>query len=110
LNIPYYEENPTNFTIKRIFTDKLYCNIATGTRNNYEIVTVPLEKSPQFRGLSEKMDVYKNYLEKFIGGPLTGDYSGEGFACLAENFRYLEEPYENRYYRRKRHLFLMMLL
>jgi hypothetical protein len=97
LNIPYYLKNPKSFTIKRISTDNLLCNIVTGTRNNYDILSVPLDKSPHFRGLTENINIYKKYIEEFIGGPLTEDYSAEKFLNLVENFKYLTKPFTNSY-------------
>jgi hypothetical protein len=89
--------NPQRFTLKKIPLDPLYCNIATGSADNFHITTIPLEDSPHFKGLSQDLKIYEDYVDEFLGGPLTADYSATGFLRLSRRLRYLEGPFKNKY-------------
>lgn len=93
----YYIGHFSNFTIKNIEINKVFCNILTGTRDSFYTITVPLEKSPQFSCLSGKTEIYKKYIEDFLGGPLTEDYSVDRFLNLSKNFTYLYTNHSDDY-------------
>jgi len=97
LNIPYFIPKFDEFTIKKVDFSQIYCNILTGNRLKYKTKTHAIEESPQYRCLNGDIDVYKSYLFTFLGGPLTANYSVERFMDLANNFVYLEKPYDNNY-------------
>ena len=45
----------------------------------------------------EDKKIYQEYIDRFIGGPLTDDYSLDKYLKLVKSFEYLKEPYENKY-------------
>ncbi len=94
---PYYLPKFKEFTIKRISSSQLYCNILRGTRASFWKEAVEIEKTPHFAFLSGDMMFYTEYLAKFLGGPLASDYSIEVFRALSRDFAYLEDPYTTSY-------------
>lgn len=98
ISCPNYMNQVSNIIIKEINIDSLVCNIATGpNRYDFTIEMTTLQESPHYRGLTEGIDIYKNYIDKFLGGPLTEDYYPEKFIKLSKDFRYLEEGYSDSY-------------
>jgi len=97
LSSPYYLPKFKEFTIKHINSSQLHCNILRGTRESYWKEAVEIEKTPHFAFLSGDTMFYKEYLARFLGGPLTSDYSIEKFRALSRNFAYLENSYATSY-------------
>jgi len=93
----YYLGQFSNFRIKNVEIDKIFCRILTGTRDSFSTIIVPLEESPQFSCLSGKPEIYKKYIEDYSGGPLTEDYSIELFLNLSNNFTYLHTNHYDDY-------------
>jgi hypothetical protein len=89
---PFY-----HFTIRNIDINKVFCSILTGTRDSFSTIIVPLEESPQFSCLSGKPEIYRTYIEDFLGGPLTEDYSVDRFLTLSKNFTYLDTNHSDDY-------------
>ena len=94
---PYYLPRFKEFTIKRISSSQLYCNILRGTRESFWKEAVEIDKTPHFAFLSGDTMSYTEYLAKFLGGPLTSDYSIEKFRALSRDFAYLENSYATSY-------------
>jgi len=97
LSLPYYLPRFKEFTIRRINLSQSYCNILRGNRESFWAEAVEIEKTPHFAFLRGDTTSYKEYLSKFMGGPLTCDYSVEKFKRLSKNFAYLEGPYATSY-------------
>jgi len=104
ISCPNYMNQVSHFIIKEINISSLVCNMATGlNRYNFAIKMTNLQESPHYKGLSEDIDIYKNYIDKFLGGPLTEDYYPEKFITLSKKFRYLEEGYSDSYVLVRKH-------
>lgn len=88
LDVPYYIPEFNQFSIREVDIDNLLCNILVGTRENYHLELVTLEKSPQYACLCGKTGLYREYLQEFLGGPLDQDYSVEKFLNLSKNLLY----------------------
>ncbi len=97
LSLPYYLPKFKEFRIRRINSSQLYCNILRGTRESFWTEAIEIEKMPHFAYLAGDAISYKEYLAKFMGGPLTFDYAVEKFRVLSRNFTYLEGPYATSY-------------
>jgi hypothetical protein len=97
LSLKYYLPDFLNFTITTVDINQLYCNILKGNRDSFSIKRVSIADTPQFKSLSEKTDIYYRYLETFLGGPLTDNYSLDNFINLSKNFCYLEGNYSRDY-------------
>lgn len=97
LNTPYYMPICNHISLLNVRVDTLLCNTARGDRYNYKIQTIPLKESPQYKGLSVNIKIYEEYINRFIGGPLTEDYSMKRFLDLAEKLDYLGLTYEDKY-------------
>ena len=97
LSLPYYPPKFKEFAIRRVNSSQLYCNILRGTRESFWIEAVPIEETSHFACLTGNTTPYKEYLTRFMGGPLTCDYSVENFMELSQNFAYLEPPYATSY-------------
>ena len=95
--LPYYFSGSNFFKIKQLLPEHLMCRIAVGNKFNYEIKTVKICESPQYKALFEDKKIYQEYIDNFLGGPLTDDYSLEKYLKLANSFEYLKKPYENKY-------------
>jgi hypothetical protein len=97
LSAPYYIPGFGEFTIRRINSSQLYCNILRGTIESYWTEPVQIEDTPQFTCLTGDTQSYNDYLARFTGGPLTCDYSVDNLMELSQNFAYLEPPYAASY-------------
>jgi len=97
LYFPYYLPKFNEFTIRRVNSAQVYCNILKGNKELFWKETVPIEETPHFAFLKGDTRSYGEYLSKFLGGPLTCDYSAEKFKALSKNFAYLEPPYATSY-------------
>lgn len=91
--IPKFDE----FTIRRVNSSQVYCNILKGTIESYRLEAVPIEETPHFGCLTGNTTPYKEYLSRFMGSQLTCDYSVENFMELSQNFAYLKPPYITSY-------------
>jgi hypothetical protein len=97
LSLPYYLPKFEEFTIRCVSSSQVYCNILRGTRESFRKETVQIEETPHFAFLTGDMTSYAEYLSKFMGGPLTCDYSAANFVALSKNLAYLEHPYATSY-------------
>lgn len=96
-NLPYYLSQFRNIAINEVPIEALVCNIAVGSRFNFKIKTVNLDSSPHYRMFAEGSDVYQEYINTFLGGPITDAYSLERYKQLVEKFEYLAAPYTTNY-------------
>lgn len=93
INIPFYIKNYSEFEIKTISTDSLRCSIVSGDSwENYSIINCCVRQTPHFKFLLGNQDIYKRYLEKFLGGPLKQYYNCNYFETMFQNYSYLEYP------------------
>jgi hypothetical protein len=97
LSLPYYLPKFKEFTIRRVNSSQLYCDILKGTTESYCAEPIQIEDTPQFAGLTGNTALYKDYLARFMGGPLGCDYSVEHLMALSQNFAYLKPPYATSY-------------
>jgi hypothetical protein len=97
LCLPYYIPKFDKFTIRRVNLSQLRCNILRWTKESFWKEAIEVEKTPHFLYLKGNAGPYKEYLNKFMGGLLTCDYSVEKLMELSQNFSYLEPPYTNSY-------------
>ena len=58
---------------------------------------VPIAQTPHFRFLAGESAAYEAYWNRFRDSKLSNDHSPEAFVRLAQKFRYLEAPHEDRY-------------
>jgi hypothetical protein len=98
IDAPYYLKGYFNLLFQEISVDDLYCNIIEGDSwNKYNTKKVKVEESPQFIGLTRNMNIYKLYVDKFIGGPLQEDYNLDRYKKISSGFEYLKSPYETSF-------------
>ena len=98
IDIPYYLKEYKNYEIKKIDIKNLYANIAKGKGwDNFYIEKTKLIDTPQYKSLENGMEIYQNYIDKFLGGPLQDDYNIKRFLKLKDNFEYLKSPYNNSF-------------
>lgn len=97
LALPYYISKFDKFMIRQVNSSQLYCNILRGASKSFWTEAVPIEKTPHFACLIGNATPYKEYLDRFMGGPLTCDYSVENLMELSQNLAYLEPPYATSY-------------
>ncbi len=97
LSLPYYLSRFKAFTIRRVTVSQLYCNILRGSRESFWKEAVQIEETPHFACLAGDITPYEKYLSRFMGGPLTCDYSVESLMTLSRNLAYLEGPYATSY-------------
>jgi len=94
IDAPYHIKGFDRFEFQNVSIDKLYCNIAKGKGwDDYILVLSHIAQSPQYMGL-KNIKIYQDYINKFIGGPLTDYYDVDKYHSLQENFHY---PYNNAY-------------
>ena len=98
VDLPYYIKGHNNFELKVIQVDKLFCNIIEGKDwDNFSSKIVPIKESPQYKGLSEDMSLYEEYINKYLGGALQEDYNIGRYKKVYEEFTYLQDPYQNSF-------------
>ena len=98
VNLPYYIKGFKNFEFKEIDVTDLFCNVIEGDRwDNWKLKTISMEESPQYRGLSDNIDIYVDYVNTYLGGPLQEDYNIRRYKNLFKDFEYLKEPYQNSF-------------
>lgn len=98
VDLPYYLKGYKNFEFKTADADKLFCNIIDGNSwDDFKSKTVYVKESPQYKGLSEDMSIYENYIKKYLGGPLQENYNTQRYKKIYEDFEYLKEPYQNSF-------------
>ena len=98
INLPYYIKGFNNFEFNEIDVTNLFCNVIEGDSwDNWKVKTVGVKDSPQYRGLSENIEIYAHYIKTFLGGPLQEDYNIQRYKTLYKNFEYLKEPYQNSF-------------
>jgi len=96
IDIPYYLNLKSSIAIKKVKIDDLYCRVVYGAKENFKLEIKKITDSPQFKGLTD-ISIYRDYINKFLGGALSKDYNVENFRKLADNFSYLESPFELNY-------------
>lgn len=97
IHVPYYLEPPKAISLKAIKVQKIFCRIVEGTKTQFYTRICPLQDSPHYRFLTEGCGSYGRYIETFLGGPLTVDYSEARFRKIASSLKYLEEPFLDHY-------------
>jgi hypothetical protein len=88
------------YRIARVASESVSCTILGGDPRNPRKPTtarVPIVRSPHFRFLAGEPAAYEAYWNRFRDSKLRNDHSPEAFARLAQTFRYLEAPHEDRY-------------
>lgn len=98
INMPYYLKDYKEFEFKSVDVIKLYCNTIEGEGwDSYNVKTIHITESPQYRALFEDMTIYSNYISKYLGGPLKDNHNLERYKKIYEQFEYLKEPYMNSF-------------
>jgi len=97
LLLPLFLPKFDAFKIKRINSSQLFCNILKGNINSFRTETIKIEKTPHYAFLFGDKTVYKNYINKFLGGPLRCDYNINNFSKLSRTMCYLRYPYSTSY-------------
>lgn len=96
--LPYYLKGYTRFNIKEVSMDELYCTVVVGKSwHDYCTERRLLSESPQYLGLTCDIAIYRDYIARFIGGPLQEDYNPDRYLKLSSNFKYLSSPFETSY-------------
>ena len=70
-NLPYHLPDTGRYRVVKIETGKLFASVLM----EEGVTVLPLSKTPQYRGLTEGMDVYANYLRTYQGTLLRDYYS-----------------------------------
>jgi hypothetical protein len=96
-SLPYYLPRFERFDIRCIPSSALYCNILRGTRESFWQEQIPIGETPQFACLTGDTLSYGEYLSRFMGGPLTCDYSVEKLIGLSRSLVYLQDSYATSY-------------
>jgi hypothetical protein len=97
-NMPYFVKKSNEYIIKKIPINCLYSNIVFGDSwNKYKISKVKITESPHFAAAKGNMNDYRDYWNKFIGGPIQAYNTPEKFQSLISNFNYLAEPHDNSF-------------
>jgi len=86
IDIPYYLGYIRYYEFKRISIDSLYCGVVCGSANEYYSDTLKIDSSPQYIALLNGMDVYREYLDKYLGYALQSDYSVDRYQNLIDEF------------------------
>jgi hypothetical protein len=95
---PFYLRAYNHWELIKIEIGELMCSVIEGESwKNYKVALEPLENSAQYKGLKYGMGHYQEYLDKFIGGPLTMYYDTVKFDSLSNNFQYLSAEFETSY-------------
>ena len=98
LEIPFYVKGFNSFSIKEIECSDLFCNIAYGKSwEKFKIKRVNIRESPQYLSLIDGIEIYKNYIQRFLGGPLKQYYSINRYEELKSSFNYLIEPFNQSF-------------
>jgi len=97
IKIPYYIPEISQFKVIKIKVKSLLATILEGNRQNYTKNIVPLKNTPHFKALNGSNNEYQQYIDEFLGGPLTGNYSLEKFMTLKSNFEYLSNSNSTNY-------------
>lgn len=97
LRPPRYLSRFDDFTIRQVRLSKLRCTVLRGSRASFWTEVVKVDETPQFSCLVGQPEIYREYLSKFLGGPLTQDYSVEKLRGLSKTFKYLDELHATSY-------------
>ena len=95
INLPYYfkEYKYNEINIKKTLLNTLYCNILVGNRENYSTKLMKVNESPHYEGLVKDIRIYSDYINQFLGGPLTEDYTVKRYLSASKNLKYLQPPF-----------------
>jgi hypothetical protein len=95
INMPNHIKGCSKLNFRMLKVDEIFCNIATGDSwDQFTLKMVEIQKSPQFIGISQDMSIYKDYIDRYLGGPLQNDYNLEKYSDMSMNFEYLSPPHE----------------
>lgn len=102
LALPYYVRNYTEFTIRDIPLDSLLARPVTGKvlkkgKIHFIKQMTKIEDTPHYKALCGDKQKYQDYLDEYLGAPLTDYYNLDDFMKLADGFSYLAKPYEMNY-------------
>jgi hypothetical protein len=97
LLLPPFLAKFNSFRIKKINSSQLFCNVLRGDTDSFKTETVRIKETPHYAFLSGDKKSYKNYLDKFLGGPLRCDYNIDNFSKLSKTMRYLKHPHSSSY-------------
>lgn len=97
LSLPFFLLKFNTFKIKEINSSQLFCNVLKGNINSFRTETIKIERTPHYAFLSGNQMLYKNYIDKFLGGPLQCDYHIDKFLKLSKTMHYLKHPYSTSY-------------
>lgn len=98
INMPYYLDGYRNYRFKILLLDEIFCNIASGeTQNNFTLKTIKIQQSPQYKGITENMSLYRQYIDKYLGWALYDDYNLEKYSELSNSFEYLAPPHQTSF-------------
>ena len=98
IDLPHHVKHNSEFVIKNISIDSLYCNLIAGDSNGFvKEKRVHIKLSPHYRALIKDDKIYRNYIDNSIGRALMDDYYWEKFRNLAQDFKYLAAPYSRSY-------------
>ena len=98
VNLPYYIKGFNNFEFKEVDVADLFCNVIEGDSwDNWKLKAISVKESPQYMGLSDDIEIYADYINRFLGGPLQEDYHIHRYKKLYKNFEYLKKPYQNSF-------------
>jgi len=92
-DIPYFIEEFSESVIQEVNISLLKCNII----DDFKIKTVSIEKSPQYKFLDGKENIYKEYIQKYQGTLLKSYYALNKYKSLYENFNYLKNQNFNSF-------------
>jgi hypothetical protein len=97
LRVPYYVPGFSEFTVRRVRTDRLFGRILTGAAESHSTRIVPLEDSPHYACLRGDREAYAKYLARHLGHDLTSDYSPAKFITFSRELDYLASPHSTSY-------------
>jgi len=95
---PYYlHDNYLESTIFLVDTFKLKARILYGESwCNYSHKIIDIDETPHFMALCGQQDLYLNYINKFLGGPITEFYSKTRYESIIHE-NYLSKDHPNKY-------------
>ena len=96
-NFPYHINYDSMLQIKKIKYEDLVCKIPEGEDwNSYSLKEMEIKHTPHYKSILNS-NIYKEYIYKFIGGPIKDYNSIKKFNLMKNNFKYLDDNYYNSY-------------
>ena len=90
IKAPYHISEFSEFIIKEVDIDSIYCNILSSEKNGVYKKRVPITKSPHYKSLVDDEGIYKSYIEEFKGEYLCDNHYLEKFKKLSSELTYLK--------------------